>query len=84
MDGPALEIVGRDDLVENCYFYNIDYSNLGGSNEGSINLQDSYGLVFRRNTVHTAGNSEGVRVGRECIVELNRVWNMSLLQHDGN
>jgi hypothetical protein len=84
MDGPGIDIAGKDDLIENCYFQAIDFSCLGGGGEGALNLIKAMNLTFRKNTVHTAGNSEGVRVGKGNLIELNHVYNMSLLQHDGS
>lgn len=84
MDGPAVEMKGRHDLIENCYFHDIDFSCLGTGGEGTINLIETRDLTFRRNTVHTAGNSEGVRLGNKSLVELNRVYNTGLLQSDGS
>jgi len=84
MDGPALELQGENHRVANDLFFEIDYTCLGDGGEGSINMGGSTAAIFRRNTIHTTGNSEGIRVGREGVVELNHVYNMGLIQHDGS
>ena len=84
MDGPALELKGQYNLVENNYMHHIDYTNLGTGAEGTINMSDSYYVTFINNTVHTAGNSESIRVGKGSKILDNHVYNMSLIQHDGS
>lgn len=83
-NGPGLSMAGVNDVVENCYFYAIDWTCLGDGGEGSLNLGDSIGMVFRRNTLDLAGNSEGIRIGRRSRVEYNHVSRTSMLQHDGS
>lgn len=84
-DGPALEMIKETgNSIDNNLIHNIDYSNLGTGGEGSINMaSQSKQIAFTNNTFHTAGNSEGVRVGAESVVSGNHVYNTSLLQHDG-
>ncbi|MCP4322344.1 MAG: DUF1565 domain-containing protein, partial [Alteromonadales bacterium] len=84
-DGPAFEMIKESgDLVDNNLIHDIDYSNLGTGGEGSINMaSQSTNISFTNNTFHTAGNSEGVRVGAASKVTGNHVYNTSLLQHDG-
>ncbi|AUI87792.1 hypothetical protein BS333_15450 [Vibrio azureus] len=84
-DGPAIEMIKEQgNLIDNNLIHDIDYSNLGTGGEGSINMaQQSRDITFSNNTFHTAGNSEGVRVGAESKVIGNHVYNTSLLQHDG-
>ena len=84
MDGPALDIQGRDNTVENCLFSEIDYTCLGTGAEGSINMSRSTGTIFRRNTIRLTGNSEGIRGGARNQIEFNHVHHMSLIQHDGS
>ncbi|QZE14589.1 right-handed parallel beta-helix repeat-containing protein [Halosquirtibacter laminarini] len=83
-DGPGLSITGRKDLVENCYFHDIDWSCLGSGASGSLDFIKADDFTFRYNTVHTGGNSEGVRVGNRSLIEYNHIYNLSLLQHDGS
>ncbi len=84
MDGPALELKGQYNVVENCYMHHIDYTTLGNGGEGTINMIESWYVTFKSNTVHTAGNSEGIRVGKGSKILDNHVYNMSLIQHDGS
>ena len=84
MDGPGIEIEGTGNVIENCLFAEIDYTNLGTGGEGTLNAIRAPKTVFRRNTIHTTGNSEGIRCGPQNLVELNHVYNMSLIQHDGS
>lgn len=84
-DGPALEMIKQQgNLLDNNLIHDIDYSNLGTGGEGSINMaSQSRQIDFTNNTFHTAGNSEGVRVGEASLVSGNHIYNTSLLQHDG-
>jgi len=83
MDGPALEMNGWNNLVENNYMHNIDYSCTydGG---WTINMVKAPELVFRRNTVHTAGASEMFKAGDRNIIELNDLSHSGYLQNDGS
>jgi hypothetical protein len=82
MDGPALEMTGVGNLVENCYIHDVDYSCTykGG---WSLSMIDAPELVFRRNTVHTTGASELLKTGVRNLVELNDLSRSGLLQNDG-
>ncbi len=84
IDGPGLEIAGVGDLVENCLFAYIDNTCLGTGAGGSLNSITSFGLTFRRNTVHTGGNSEGFRSGRGALIEFNNLYDLGLMQSDGS
>ncbi|MCK5175923.1 MAG: hypothetical protein KAR47_21190, partial [Planctomycetes bacterium] len=57
MDGPAIHMDGKGNVIENCYFHDVDYSCTydGG---WTTNTVDAPELVFRRNTIHTTGASE--------------------------
>lgn len=83
-DGPAIEMKGHHDLIENCLFRAVDWTCLGTGGEGSLNLSNARNLTFRRNTLDLAGNSEGVRVGPANLIEYNLVSRTGLLQHDGS
>lgn len=82
-DGPALELNGKGNLVENCYMHHIDYSCTykGGY---TLNMIDASDLVFRRNTIHTTGTSETFKAGRRNLIELNDISNTGFLQNDGS
>lgn len=83
-DGSGLKIVGQHDLVENCYFHNIDYSCVGGLNDITVAAVKTSFFTFRHNTINMGGNSLGVKTGKSCVVEYNRVSNIGFLQHDGS
>ncbi|GAL03729.1 chitinase [Photobacterium aphoticum] len=84
-DGPAFDMIKEaGNVIDNNLIHDIDYSNLGTGGEGSLNMAlQSRDISFTNNTFHTAGNSEGVRVGAASKVTGNHVYNTSLLQHDG-
>ncbi|QZT36674.1 hypothetical protein K5X82_15695 [Halosquirtibacter xylanolyticus] len=83
-DGPGMYVMGRGDRVENCNFHDLDWTCLGSGGSGSLNFSSAEEFTFRYNTVHTGGNSEGVRVGRRSLIEYNHIYNLSLMQHDGS
>lgn len=82
-DGPALEMNGSGNVVENCYMHDIDYSCTykGGY---TLNMVDASELIFRRNTVHTTGCSELFKAGVRNRVELNDLSDSGHLQNDGS
>jgi hypothetical protein len=82
-DGPALDLNGVGNLVENCFMHHIDYSCTykGG---WTLNMIDAPDLVFRRNTIHTTGASETYKAGRRNLIELNDISNTGHLQNDGS
>ena len=74
---------GEKTLVENCLFSDIEWDLNSNGGSGSVLIGD--GGVFRRNTVTRCGNSEGVRAaGPGSVIELNHLYDMSNLQHDGS
>ena len=77
LDGEALYIHGRDTLVENCDFRNVNYSCLGFA----YGVQADKAIV-RHCTLARSGAAEGFRNGR--VLEFNRVTNIGGLQHDGS
>jgi len=81
-DGAALEIIrGKDDVIENNLFNNIDYS--AAYAQGAIDFLTSTGTTFRYNTVNTTGSSETLRAGPSSTLEYNYFRNGGLLQEDG-
>ena len=80
-NAPAIAVDSPGSIVENCYIHDIEWD--VNSSGGSGSLSAGVGTIIRRNTIHTAGNSEGIRPGKNSIVEYNRLWNMGNLQHDG-
>ena len=69
-------------LVENCLFSDIEWQ-VNSSRSGSVMIGKNG--TFRRNTLTRAGNCEGVRpIDNGAIVELNHIYDVSNLQHDGS
>ena len=83
MDGPVINMNGSNNIVENNYMHSIDYSCTykGGY---TINMLRSTDLLFRRNTVHTAGTSEMYKAGVRNTIELNNLSRSGYLQNDGS
>jgi len=80
-NSPSINVNSPGSIVENCYIHDIEWDvNSGG---GSGSLPGGRGTIIRGNTIHSAGNSEGIRPGAGSTVEYNRLWNMGNLQHDG-
>jgi len=82
-DGPAIEMNGKGNLIENCYMHDIDYSCTykGGY---TLNMVNASELTFRRNTIHTTGCSELFKAGVRNLVELNNLSDSGHLQNDGS
>jgi len=82
MDGPALQMNGMYNRMENCYIHNVDYS---CTYEGgwTLNMINAPELLFRRNTIHTTGASETFKAGRKNLIELNNIYHTGYLQNDG-
>lgn len=82
-DGPALEMNGLGNVIENCYIHDIDYSCTykGGY---TLNMIDAPELTFRRNTVHTTGPSELFKAGVRNLIELNDLSRSGYFQNDGS
>ena len=88
MDGPALYYKWASNVyIENNLFYQIDYGCLA---EGyTFNGNKANNVTFRRNTIDTSGDSEGLRVAntdetQPVLVELNYFTGMGKLQTDGS
>jgi hypothetical protein len=83
MDGPAMDLNGAGNLVENNYIHHVDYSctYAGGY---TLNMVNTVDLTFRRNTIHTTGASETFKAGVRNIIELNDISNTGHLQNDGS
>lgn len=82
-DGPAIEMTGKGNVIENCLIHDIDYSCTykGGF---TLNMNKTEDLVFRRNTVHTTGCSEMFKAGKTSLVELNDLSKSGFVQNDGS
>ncbi len=69
-------------VIENCTFHDIEWDLNSNGASGAVVV--GKGGTFRRNTIHRTGNSEGIRAMDEGVrVELNHVFDMGNLQHDG-
>lgn len=65
-DGDGVKLAGRDNVIENCLFYQVDYSCVDVSsgqtkkqrigNDGTVAVRFSPGIVQRRITADTCGN----------------------------
>ena len=82
-DGPAIEMKGLGNTIENCNMHDIDYSCTykGGY---TLNMVNAPELTFRRNTVHTTGCSELFKAGVRNLIELNDLSHSGYLQNDGS
>ncbi|MCK4959799.1 MAG: right-handed parallel beta-helix repeat-containing protein, partial [Planctomycetes bacterium] len=83
-DGTGIVFTGDAGLIENCLFYQIDYSCVGTLHDVMVNIRGASNLTFRHNTLDTGGNSVGIKGGPSSIFEYNRVTNQGMLQHDGS
>ena len=73
---------GKNTLIENCLFHDIEWDVNSGSSSGSVMMEE--GARFIRNTVYLTGNSEGIRpLSTRGVIILNHTWDMGNLQHDG-
>ncbi len=79
-DDTALDMSGGGNLLENCSFYAIDYSCIGGA---TINVHNSYESTLRANTISWCGNSATLQPGIRTIIEYNNISNTGFLQNDG-
>lgn len=83
MDGPAMEVRGAYNTIENCYMHDIDYSCAYGGGR-TLTANAAPHLLFRRNTIHTSGASECYSPGPSGITELNDLSRSGFLQNDGS
>ena len=87
-EGPAVILAGSENTIENCLIHDVDWRGLGNgvaANCGVVRMSTSARSVFRRNTVHHFGCSEGIilpSVG-PSVCEYNYVHHGGLVQSDG-
>ena len=68
--------------IENCLFHGIEWDVNSSGGSGSVWIGP--GAKAIRNTIHTCGNSEGLRpVGPGAEITWNHLYRMGLLQIDG-
>jgi len=69
--------------VENCLFHDIEWVVNSSGGSGSVWL--GAGARALRNTIHTCGNSEGLRpIGPGAEIAWNHLYRMGLMQIDGS
>jgi hypothetical protein len=83
VDGPAIDMNGANNRVENNYMHSIDYSCTykGG---WTLNMSKASEMLFKRNTIHTTGGSELYKAGIRNTIELNDLSRSGFLQNDGS
>lgn len=82
-DGSAIETYSSDNIIENCYFYHIDYSVADLSSVMTTIRMGGSSNIFRQNTVHKTGASSGINPGNAGLLEYNDMYDTGYLQSDG-
>jgi len=87
-EAPGLLLAGSENTVENCLIRDVDWRGLGNgvaTNCAGVHMSASARSVFRRNTVHHVGSSEGVILpsAGPSVCEYNYVHHGGLVQSDG-
>ena len=77
LDGIGIDMSGKGNVLQNCLFHDLQYSNLGFA----VGLKLNRGIALN-NTLYRSGAPEGFRDG--MIRDLNRVWDIGGLTHDGS
>ena len=77
LDGIGIRMMGMGNVLENCSFHDLQYSNLGFSVGLYLNRS-----IVRNCTLYRSGASEGFRDG--MILDSNRAWEIGGLAHDGS
>ncbi|MEO2046830.1 MAG: right-handed parallel beta-helix repeat-containing protein [Pirellulales bacterium] len=81
-NSPAIGIFNPGSMLENCYIHDVEWDM--NSSGGSGSIPGGPETTVRNCTIHTTGGSEGIRLGSRSTIEGNRLYNTSLLQHDGS
>jgi len=82
-DGSALEMYSNNNMIDNCYFYHIDYSSTDLNGLMTTIQMGGSDNIFRRNTMHKMGASATLNPGNSSIVELNDMSDSGHMQSDG-
>jgi len=87
-EAPGLTVSGSEHTIENCLIHDVDWRGLGNGvtvNGAGVLMGSAKQCVFRRNTVHHVGASEGVVLphGGGSICEYNYVHHAGFVQSDG-
>jgi hypothetical protein len=81
-NAPAIGLFSPGSVLDNCYIHDVEWD--VNSSGGSGAIPGGPRTIVRNCTVHTTGGSEGIRIGHGSTIEGNRIYNTSLLQHDGS
>ena len=87
-EAPGVLLEGSENVIENCLVHDIDWRGLGNGVAGNcagVHMGGSARSVFRRNTVHHIGSSEGVILPGmgPFVCEFNYIHHGGLVQCDG-
>ncbi|MBC8375921.1 MAG: T9SS type A sorting domain-containing protein [FCB group bacterium] len=88
-EGPALDIRGVRNQIDNCLFHHIDYTSVVfGGNAKSIRSYNGHGTILRRNTFYISGNTSCYRGTASTseypsIIEYNNIYRVGLMGSDG-
>ena len=83
-DGSVIEMWGGDNMIDSCYFNNIDYSVADNSSIMLTIRMNGSDNTFSHNTIHKTGASATVKVGNSGLVEYNNLYDTGHLQSDGS
>ena len=84
-DGEALIMAGNNHIIDNNYFHHIDWSCGSTQSIGlSIYCNNSNGIQFTRNTMHTTGASATLNLGNAPKILFNDISDTGYAQSDGS
>lgn len=82
-DGSAIETYGGENIIEDNYFYHIDWTVTDLSSVMTSMRMGGDNNIFRQNTVHRTGASSGLNPGNVALVQYNEMYDTGYLQSDG-
>ena len=82
-DGSALEMYSHGMLVEESYFFHIDWTAADLNGLMTTIQLGGRGNVVRRNTMHRLGTSSALNPGDAALIEYNDISDTGHLQSDG-
>lgn len=82
-DGSAIETYGGENIIEDNYFYHIDWTVTDLSSVMTSTRMGGNNNIFRRNTMHRTGASSGLNPGNAGLIEYNDIYDTGYLQSDG-
>ena len=83
-DGSVIEMWGGDNMIDSCYFNNIDYSVADNSSIMLTIRMNGSDNIFSHNTIHKTGASATIKIGNSALVEYNNLYDTGHLQSDGS